>query len=464
LPEFSSFECSNLKGEVSFSQKVFMSQVFYRSPKTRYPIANRADGVYIFDEQGKRYLDGSGGAAVSCLGYNHPTVIAAIKAQLDQVPFAHSAFFTNQPQETLAQGLADKFPEQDARVYFLSGGSEANETALKLVRQYWLSQKRDTKYKIISREQSYHGNTLGALSVSGNAQRRVTYGPMLQDWPRIAPCYSYRHQQPGESAEQYARRAADELEKTILSADPDTVAAFIAEPIVGATLGVVAAEAGYFQRIREICDQYDVLLILDEVMCGAGRAGTYFAFEHDSIVPDIVTLAKGLGAGYQPLGATICRAFIHDSIVAAHGSFAHGHTYIGHATACAAGVAVMQIIDEQKLLPTILTTGESIRSALRNQFSDHPFVGDIRGRGMFIGIELVRDRDTRHTFNNGTELAGRLKQLAMTNGLIIYPGSGSVDGKAGTHILLAPPYIYQNNHVDELVEKLATVLDEKHFD
>jgi adenosylmethionine-8-amino-7-oxononanoate aminotransferase len=438
-----------------------MSQVFYRSPKSHYPFADRADGVYLYDEHGKSYLDGSGGAAVSCLGYNHPQVIAAIKAQLDKVPFAHSAFFTNEPQELLAMMLAGKFPEAGSRTYFLSGGSEANETALKLARQYWLAQKRDEKYKIISREQSYHGNTLGALSVSGNAQRRVTYGPMLQDWPRIAPCYSYRHQLTGETPEQYAIRAANELERAILTAGPESVAAFIAEPVVGATLGVVPAESGYFARIREICDRYEVLLILDEIMCGAGRTGTYFAFEQEHIVPDIVTLAKGLGAGYQPLGATICREFIHDSIVEAFGSFAHGHTYIGHATACAAGVAVMQIIDDQQLLAAINTTGEKIRSALRDRFGAHPYVGDIRGRGLFIGLELVRDRNTRKAFANSAELAGRLKQLGMDNGLIFYPGSGSVDGKAGTHILLAPPYIYQNHHVDELVDKLSMVLDEK---
>lgn len=440
-----------------------MSQVFYRSPKSHYPYANRVDGVYLHDEHGKSYLDGSGGAAVSCLGYNHPQVIAAIKAQLDKVPFAHSAFFTNEPQETLAMMLADKFPEAGSRIYFLSGGSEANETALKLARQYWLAQKRDEKYKIISREQSYHGNTLGALSVSGNAQRRVTYGPMLQDWPRIAPCYSYRHQQVGETSEQYAVRAANELERAILAAGPETVAAFIAEPVVGATLGVVPAESGYFSRIREICDRYEVLLILDEIMCGAGRIGTYFAFEQEHIVPDIVTLAKGLGAGFQPLGATLCRGFIHDSIVETFGSFAHGHTYIGHATACAAGVAVMQIIDEQQLLEVINTTGEKIRGALRDQLGVHPYVGDIRGRGLFIGLELVKDRDTRAAFDNSADLAVRLKKLGMEHGLIFYPGSGSVDGKAGTHILLAPPYIYQNNHVDELVGKLSKVLDEKHF-
>ncbi len=440
-----------------------MSQVFYRSPKSKYPIAQRADGVYLYDQHNNAYLDGSGGAAVSCLGYNHPDVIEAIKAQLDKVPFAHSAFFTNQPQEELAQRLADRFPESGARVYFLSGGSEANETALKLARQYWLAKGIPGKYKVISREQSYHGNTLGALSVSGNAQRRITYGPMLQDWPRIPPCYSYRYQQPDESAEQYALRAANSLEQSLLEAGPDSVAAFIAEPIVGATLGVVAAETGYFKRIREICDQYNVLLILDEVMCGAGRTGSYFAFEHDDIIPDIITLAKGLGGGYQPLGACLCRCSIHDTIVESCGSFAHGHTYIGHATACAAGIAVMQVLDEHALLTRIASIGDQIRSRLHAQFSGHPYVGDIRGRGLFIGIEIVRDRESRQAFDNSAALAATLKQRGMDNGLIIYPGSGSVDGKCGTHVLLAPPFIYEDRHVDELINKLTRVLDEKHI-
>ncbi|ALO46382.1 aspartate aminotransferase family protein [Pseudohongiella spirulinae] len=436
-----------------------MSQVFYRSPKTRYPMVQRADGVYLYDQHNKAYLDGSGGAAVSCLGYNHPQIIRAIKAQLDKVPFAHSAFFTNEPQEELAQRLADRFPQVGARVYFLSGGSEANETALKLVRQYWLAKGCSSKYKIISRQQSYHGNTLGALSVSGNVQRRKTYGPMLQDWPRIMPCYSYRHQREDESDAQFAQRAANALEQAILEAGPETVAAFIAEPIVGATLGVVLPATDYFRRIREICDQYQVLLILDEVMCGAGRSGHYFAFEQENVVPDVVTLAKGLGGGYQPLGACICRQDIHDTIVDACGSFAHGHTYIGHATACAAGVAVMDVLEQQNLLDRVQSSGKLIRNALRTQLAEHPYVGDIRGSGLFIGIELVSDRTSRRAPANSAALASTLKQRAMDTGLIIYPGHGSVDGSNGTHILLAPPFIYQDQHIDELLSKLSSVLD-----
>ncbi|MEX1198262.1 MAG: aspartate aminotransferase family protein [Pseudohongiellaceae bacterium] len=437
-----------------------MSQVFYRSPKTNYPTVQRADGVYLFDQHNKAYLDGSGGAAVSCLGYNHPQVIAAIKAQLDKVPFAHSAFFTSEAQEVLAQRLAQRFPKVDARVYFLSGGSEANETAMKLVRQYWLAQGVASKYKVISRQQSYHGNTLGALSVSGNAQRRLTYGPMLQDWPRIMPCYSYRHQRADETSEQYALRAANALEQAIVEAGPDTVAAFIAEPIVGATLGVVHGAAGYFKRIREICDQYQVLLILDEVMCGAGRSGRYFAFEQEGIVPDVVTLAKGLGGGYQPLGACVCRGQIHDVIVQACGSFAHGHTYIGHPTACAAGVAVLDVLEQEDLLTKVNRSGQRIRSALRSQFAEHHFVGDIRGRGMFIGMELVSDRSSKQAPAKSAALAGLLKQRAMDEGLIIYPGHGSIDGDSGTHILLAPPFIYEDQHIDELISKLSVVLQQ----
>ncbi len=300
--------------------------------------------MYLYDADGNQYLDGSGGAAVSCLGHGHPGVIAAIKAQLDRLAYAHTAFFTNEPQERLAGDLADRFGPRDSRVYFLSGGSEANETALKLVRQYWVAHGQAGKGIIISRNQSYHGNTLGALSLSGNPQRRELYGPLLKNWPKTEPCYEYRHRQRDESSEGYALRSADSLEQLITEHGAENIAAFFAETVVGATLGAVPAVPGYFRRIREICDQHDILLVLDEVMSGSGRTGSYFAFEQEGVVPDIVTIAKGLAGGYQPLGAAIVRGFVHDGIVDASGAFSHGHTYVGHATACAAGLAVSDIV------------------------------------------------------------------------------------------------------------------------
>ena len=314
-----------------------MPNVFYREPSHAYPIGLRGDGVYLYDADGRRYLDGSGGAAVSTLGHGNKRVVERIKQQLDALDFAHTAFFTNEPQELLAARVAERFGTGAVRVYFVSGGSEANETAIKLARQYWQACGANDKTIFISREQSYHGNTLGALSLSGNPGRRKLYAPLLHDWPRISPCYAYRHKRADETDHDYALRCADELEQTIVNIGAERVAGFVAETVVGATLGAAPAAPGYFQAVREICDRHDILLILDEVMCGSGRTGTFFAFEQESIVPDLVTLAKGLGAGYQPLGATVCRENIHDRIVAAHGEFAHGHTYVGHPVACAAG-------------------------------------------------------------------------------------------------------------------------------
>jgi adenosylmethionine-8-amino-7-oxononanoate aminotransferase len=433
-----------------------MSNVFYRSDGYDYPVAARGEGVYFYDANGRKYLDGCGGAAVSCLGHGHPEVIAAIKTQLDQIAYAHTSFFTNEPQEQLAARLAERFPLSDARVYFLSGGSEANETAIKLARQYWLARGKTDKHIVVSRNQSYHGNTLGALSVSGNPGRRKIFAPLLHDWPKIDPCYAFRHQAADESAEEYGERTAHSLEKAIADQGADNIAAFIAETVVGATLGVVPPVAGYFRRIREICDEHDILLILDEVMSGSGRTGTYFAFEQENVVPDIVTIAKGLGGGYQAIGATIAQGQIYDAIAAEFGSFSHGHTYIGHATACAAAMAVSNVLDEQELLINVQKIGDVLRDALSTDLASNPFVGDIRGRGLFIGIELVADRATNAPADPA--LAAAIKSAAMEEGLLIYPGSGTADGTEGAHILLAPPYTYTESNVSELVEKLGRAL------
>jgi adenosylmethionine-8-amino-7-oxononanoate aminotransferase len=433
-----------------------MSSVFYRNPASEYPTGVRGDGVYLYDESGNQYLDGSGGAAVSCLGHGHPDVIEAIKTQVDRLAYAHTAFFTNEPQEQLAAHLTERFGEADALAYFVSGGSEANETAIKLVRQYWLAKGRGDKHVIISREQSYHGNTIGALSMSGNPARRQLYAPLLHDWPRIVPCYAYRLQSEHESDENYALRSATALEDAIREHGADNIGAFIAETVVGATLGATPPVAGYFKHIREICDRHEILLILDEVMAGSGRTGTYFAFEQDGITPDIVTIAKGLGGGYQAIGATIMRGYVHDTIVDAFGEFAHGHTYIGHATACAAAYSVASVIERDGLLANVRLMGDRLRSELHSVFSEHPHVGDIRGRGLFLGIELVVDRDQKTPVDPA--VAGKIKKEAMANGLVVYPGSGTADGKHGAHILLAPPFIYNEGHVDELVSKLQQVM------
>ena len=439
-----------------------MSNVFYRSPGSTYPIAVRGEGPYVYDSTGKQYLDGCGGAAVCCLGHGHPLIVEAIKVQVDRLAYAHTAFFTNEPQEQLATRLADRFPEPNARVYFSSSGSEANETAIKLARHYWLSQGRDDKHIVVSRQQSYNGNTIGALSVSGAPQRREVFVPLLHDWPRIDPCYSYRHQHNDESAEDYAARSAHALEKAVSDHGADNIAAFIAETVVGATLGAVPAVDGYFKQVREICDRHDILLILDEVMAGSGRSGTFFAFDQEGVVPDIVTIAKGLGGGYQAIGATIARGVIYDSIAAEFGSFSHGHTYIGHATACAAALAVADVIEQDDLLDNVQAISTQLFDELRSAFSDHQNVGDIRGRGLLLGIELVADRDSKAPV--AAKLAGSIKTTAMENGLMIYPGGGTADGQAGAHILLAPPFIYDSDNVGELVDKLQQVLATVNFE
>jgi adenosylmethionine-8-amino-7-oxononanoate aminotransferase len=433
-----------------------MSNVFYRNPSHDYPEAVSGKGVYLYDSGGKQYLDGSGGAAVSCIGHGHPAAIEAIKSQVDSIAYAHTAFFTNAPQEKLADRLAERFPADNARVYFLSGGSEANETAFKLARQYWLSQGKTDKHIIISRDQSYHGNTIGALSASGNPGRQKIFAPILHDWPKVDPCYAYRHKHDGESDADYGVRAAHSLEKAISDYGADNIAAFIAETVVGATLGAVPPVEGYFRQIREICDRHNILLILDEVMCGSGRSGTYFAFEQDGVVPDIVTIAKGLGGGYQAIGATITQGFIHDSIVAEFGSFSHGHTYIGHATACAAALAVSRVVDEQELLQNVKAMSDLLMAKLSSEFANHPNVGDIRGRGLLLGIELVADVASKAPANSS--LAGFVKTAAMEEGLIIYPGGGTADGENGAHILLAPPFIYDEENVEDLVRILGKVM------
>lgn len=401
-----------------------------------------------------------GGAAVSCLGHQHPTVIAAIQNQVGQMAFAHTAFFSNEPQEKLADLLVTAFADKGALVYFTNGGSEANETALKIAWQYWRAQGKPQKTKIISRTHSYHGNTYGALSASGHPARRAVLDGILCDWPRIGPCYGYRHQRAGESEEDYAHRTAQMLEKEIQRQGADTVAAFIAEPVVGASLGAVCAPAGYFKKIRTICDQHNILLIADEVMCGTGRTGTFFAFEQEDIRPDIVTLAKGLGGGYQPLAATIVNSAIASVFTSNPGGFAHGHTYGGHATACAAGVAVLETINQQNLLQAVHDKGAALETSLTAAFADHPNVGDIRGRGLFQAIEFVENKADKTPVANGASVAKQLKNTAMKHGLMCYPGGGGPRDGLNCHMLLAPPYIMEQHHIEDAITKLTATLAE----
>jgi len=436
-----------------------MTHVFHRHTHSLPPTAVRGDGVEIIDSNGKRYLDASGGAAVSCLGHSHPKVIEAIKAQVDKLPFAHTAFFTSEPAEELADHLASHAPAGLESVYFVSGGSEAVEAALKLARQYHVERGETQRRHIVARWQSYHGNTLGALSVGGNRWRREPFAPMLIESHHISPCFAYRFRGEDETEEAYGLRIANELEAKIQELGPDTVAAFIAEPVVGATAGAVAAAPGYFRRIREICDRYGVLLILDEVMCGMGRTGTLFACEQEGIVPDLACIAKGLGAGYQPIGAVMVANHIYEAVRSGSGFFQHGHTYLGHPIACAAALAVQKVIQEEGLLARVREMGDALNDALLERFGNHRHVGDIRGRGLFRAIELVEDRGTKAPFDSGLKLHARIKQEAMARGLICYPGGGTIDGKNGDHVLLAPPFIVETQHVAQIVERLGGAVD-----
>ena len=432
-----------------------MSHVFPRHTKASLPVAVRGEGAYIHDAQGKAYLDGSGGAAVSCLGHGDPDITQAIKDQADKLAFAHTGFFTSEPAESLAGRLIAHAPEGIDRVYFVSGGSEAVEAAMKLARQYVIEIGQPERTRFIARRQSYHGNTLGALAAGGNMWRRAPFDPLLTDITHISPCYEYRFRQGGESAEDYGRRVADELETEILRLGPETVIGFIAETVGGATSGVITPVPGYFARIREICDTYGVLLILDEVMCGMGRTGTLFACEQDGVRPDIVTIAKGLGGGYQPIGATLCSGDIYRAVAEGSGFFQHGHTYVGHPMACAAGDAVMRKLTEGGMVDRAHTTGEKLGKALQEAFGQHPHVGDIRGRGMFRGLELVEDRETKRPFAPERAMHAAVKAACMEAGLICYPMGGTIDGKQGAHVLLAPPFILSDDQIDELTDKLG---------
>jgi adenosylmethionine-8-amino-7-oxononanoate aminotransferase len=435
-----------------------LSHVFPRQINAPPIKAVASNGCYIFDDSGKRYLDGSGGAAVSCLGHADPEVVQAIQDQTSKMAFAHTGFFSSDPAEELAELLIKYAPGDLDRVYFVSGGSESVEAALKLARQYHIENGEPNRRHIIARRQSYHGNTLGALAAGGNKWRRDPFEPILINVSHIAPCYEYIDKSNQEKTYGYGQRVAQELEDEILRLGSDTVMAFIAEPVVGATMGAVPAVQGYFKRIEEICQKYGVLLILDEVMCGMGRTGYLYAAEADNISPDILCIAKGLGAGYQPIGAMLCTKKIYDVIGGGTGFFQHGHTYMGHPVACAAGLAVVQAIIDRDLLKSVKQRSAQLLNELKIMFKTHSNVGDIRGRGLFIGLELVEDRDTKKPFEPSLKIAANIKRSAFEAGLICYPMSGTRDGKWGDHILLAPPFIIDEKQCAELVEKVAVSL------
>ena len=430
------------------------SRVFHRNPSVSLPVAVRGEGIHLFDSVGKSYIDASGGAAVSCLGHGHPRIVEAIKRQVDEIAYAHTSFFTTAVAEDLADRLVADAPAGLSHVYFVSGGSEAMEAALKLARQYFVEIGQPSRHKFIARRQSYHGNTLGVLAIGGNAWRREPFLPLLAPAIHVSPCYAYRDQRPDETEDDYSNRLAAELDDAILAAGPGTVAAFVAETVVGATMGAVPPTRGYLAKVKAVCERHGVLLILDEVMCGMGRTGHLYACTEDEVAPDLLAIAKGLGAGYQPIGATLVSGRIYDAIVDGSGIFQHGHTYVGHATACAASLAVQEVIAEDGLLANVLARGAQLRAELGSVFSECPQVGDIRGRGLFAGVELVADRATKAPFDPRLKIHARIKAKAKDLGLLVYPMGGTIDGRAGDHVLLAPPFIATRNDISEIVTRL----------
>lgn len=420
-------------------------------------MVSHGEGAYLHDTTGKAYLN-FGDAAVSCLGHGDPHVTRAVQAQMDQVAFAHTGFFTSEPAEALADKLIALAPGALDRVYFVSGGSEAMEAAIKLARQYYLEISEPQRHKIVARRQSYHGNTLGALAAGGNVSRRAQFAPMLIEVSHVSPCYAYRGQADGETDEAYVTRLIDELDAEFQAQGPETVMAFVAEPVVGATLGAVPPVGNYFARVREVCDRYGILLILDEVMCGMGRTGALFASEHYGIAPDICAIAKGLGGGYQPIGAMLCTGDIFGAVASGSGFFQHGHTYLAHPAACAAGLAVVERLVDQKLLDRVEVAGQALRAALTDRFSQHPHVGDIRGVGLFQAIELVADRSTKEPWPAEAQLHAKIKAAAFSRGLMCYPMGGTADGRVGDHVLLAPPFIVTDAQVDLASDMLAGAL------
>ncbi|MDO6408199.1 aspartate aminotransferase family protein [Pantoea phytobeneficialis] len=438
-----------------------MSQIIHRSLRTTPAVAVSAQGAYITDIHGKRFLDACGGAAVSCLGHGHPEVLAAMHRQIDQLAYAHTSFFTSETVEQLAAQLTRTAPGDLNYAYFVSGGSEAVETALKLARQYFVEIGQPERTTFIARKQSYHGNTLGALAVGGNEWRRRQFAPLLMDVVRVSACNEYRDRRDDESQQQYTQRLLNELEEAILTTGPEKIIGFCAETVVGATTGATPPTPGYFQGVRRLCDKYGILYIADEVMCGMGRTGTLHAFEQDGVIPDIVTIAKGLGGGYQPIGAVLASEKIVAALQAGSGLFQHGHTYICHATAAAAALAVQQVIERDNLLAQVQQQGAYLQQALREVLGELLHVGDTRGRGLFAGVELVQDKASKTPFDPALKLHAAIKAQCMARGLMVYPMGGTLDGQYGDHILIAPPFIVTRPQLDFVVDTLHQVISEE---
>ncbi|MCR9138936.1 MAG: aspartate aminotransferase family protein [Alphaproteobacteria bacterium] len=438
-----------------------MSHILQRILDRELPTVVGGEGNILIDSDGRHYLDACGGAAVSCLGHDNARVRAAICDQVNTIAFGHSGFFTNRPAEDLADSLISGAPKGtgDGRVMFVGSGSEAMEAALKLARQIHVERGEPTRTRFIARGSSYHGNTLGALATGGHAQRRAPFDPLLMTVDHIDPCYEYRYRREGEAEEAFGLRMADQLEDRILHLGAENVAAFVAEPVVGATLGTQPATPGYFKRIRQICDRHGVLFIADEVMCGIGRTGSFFALEQEGVHADITTIAKGLGAGYQPIAAVVASERAIRAIEEGSGRLWNGHTYMSHAVAAAGALAVLNVIRDDNLLDNVRKMGGLLEQRLRTAFGQHPHIGDIRGRGLFWSVELVRERERKTPFAADEALAWHIQDAALEEGLMCYPAQGCADGINGDHVLLAPSYTSTPLEIETIVDTLALAID-----
>jgi len=421
------------------------------------PKVAHASGCYVTDTSGKQYIDGSGGPAVFSLGHAHPEVNAAIEEQLGRIAHGYRYSFTSDALERVTDLILKQAGPGFEHIVFVTGGSEAMESALKIAMQYHWTVGEPSRKRFIARNRSYHGNTLGALAVSEFLQRREPYEGALGECSFVSSANSYRLPE-GVSQAELADYLGDELEQEILRLGPKNVAAFVIEPVVGAAGGVIPAPDGYAVKIRDVCDRHGVLLIADEVMCGAGRCGTWRALEHDGINPDIMTMAKGLGGGYVPLGATVYSDRIGEPIFAKSGGPNTGHTFSGHTLACAGAAAVQEIVVRDKLVERVRTRGVRFQEDLKDRIGDVEAVGDIRGRGFFVGVELVSDRDTKEPFSPELMMFDRIRRHAMDAGLICYPTGGTLDGTRGDVVILAPPYIATDSELEEIVDKFDSAL------
>ncbi len=430
------------------------SHLFYQT-RQRRPVLDRAEGVYLWDKSGKRYLDGSSGAMVSNIGHSNPRVLAAMKAQMDRATFGYRLHFETEASEKLAAKLAGLMPDGMDKVFFVSGGSEAVESCLKMARQWALASNRASKWRVISRFPSYHGSTFGALAVTGMTQMTAPFAPLLNEMPKIDSPTCYLDQDDLTDAER-GLKYAEQLRTEILRQGPETVLAFIMEPVGGASTGALVAPDGYYRRIREICDEFDVLLIADEVMSGAGRTGRYLASEHWQLKPDLIALSKGLAAGYAPLGAMIARNDMVETVLD-DGGFVHGFTYAGNPLACAAGLAVLEEIERLDLIGAAARQGDRLKARLEGLKARYPFIGDVRGKGLLLAFELMEDPERKTPLPKELNLFTRLVEEAYDRGLIIY-SRRTRGGLVGDHFMVCPPLILEDCHLNEIMEKLDASL------